>query len=262
MRLSCQVEAYNRLKQLAEEGRHSICIEGPQGSGKTYMAKVFANLLNITDFQKVLPTVNDIRQCIAECCQISNPIVLCIENLDTGAVGASHALLKMLEEPKSNVYVIVTCQNLYRVPDTIVSRSVCVTLGTPTYADLDTFGMNSAPDKMMELKVTPLIKCVASLSDLTALFALTAAQREYFVTTLPELLKFKDTVSNIVWKLGHCDNNEEIDPKFVLRYILATHTDPYIKRQSVIALNELAYNRIAAHAVLAKFVLTCKYTEA
>ena len=112
-----------QLMDLANSRHHSILIEGPQGCGKTYLAKQYAAMLNVSDFEVVKCSVDTIRDAIDETCKIKNDVVICLENLDDGVLSASYTILKFLEEPLPNVYIVVTCRNLKKVPDTIISRS-------------------------------------------------------------------------------------------------------------------------------------------
>ena len=139
MNFICQQNAIAELKSLSKYLRHSVLIEGPSGSGKSFLAKQYSQYLNILDFQVINPRVDDIRYCIDTCSGINNDIVICIENLDTGVREASYALLKFLEEPSDNIYVIITCNSIHHVPDTIVSRSSIVSINAPARADIDTY---------------------------------------------------------------------------------------------------------------------------
>ena len=107
MELISQRAALEDLHRLADANKHSILIEGSEGCGKSYIAKQYATMLDIVDFQVVEPKVQCIKEAINSCYVIDNPIVLYIENLDTGVLAASYALLKFLEEPSSHVYIVI-----------------------------------------------------------------------------------------------------------------------------------------------------------
>ena len=115
MELISQRAALEDLHRLADANKHSILIEGSEGCGKSYIAKQYATMLDIVDFQVVEPKVQCIKEAINSCYVIDNPIVLYIENLDTGVLAASYALLKFLEEPSSHVYIVITCRNLQNI---------------------------------------------------------------------------------------------------------------------------------------------------
>ena len=260
MNFKCQEQPLKELDTLRLSDRHSVLIEGPSGCGKTYLAMQYANMLNIPDFQIISPKVDEIKSTIEGCTQINNPVVLCIENLDTGVAAASYALLKFLEEPLPNVYIVVTCRNLQYVPDTIISRSAVVVTAPPVDVDIATYSINANPAKFDELKFTELWKCVRTFKDADTVLNMTPEQVMYF-HKLPDITRFNDTVSNLVWKISHYDDNSECPVDLVIRYIMNVVNTVHIRQAGIECLNDLSLKRIAPHAVLAKFMFDAKYCE-
>ena len=260
MNFKCQEQPLKELDTLRLSDRHSVLIEGASGSGKTYLAMQYANMLNISDFQIILPKVDEIKTTIDACTQINNPVVLCIENLDTGVAAASYALLKFLEEPLPNVYIVVTCRNLQYVPDTIISRSAVVVTAPPVDVDIATYSINANASKFDELKFTELWKCVRTFKDADTVLNMTPEQIMYF-HKLSDITRFNDTVSNLVWKISHYDDNSECPVDLVIRYIMNIVNTAHIRKAGIECLNDLALKRIASHAVLAKFMFAAKYCE-
>lgn len=260
MNFKCQEQPLKELDTLRLSDRHSVLIEGPSGCGKTYLAMQYANMLDISDFQIISPKVDEIKSAIDGCIQINNPVVLCIENLDTGVAAASYALLKFLEEPLPNVYIVVTCRNLQYVPDTIISRSAVVVTAPPVDIDLATYSINANATKFDQLKFSQLWKCVRTFKDADTVLNMTNEQLNYF-NKLPELTRFNDTVSNLVWKISHYEDNSECSVELVIRYIMNSVNTAHIRQAGIECLNDLSLKRIASHAVLAKFVFEAKYCE-
>lgn len=257
MKFIHQSNAESELNRLAESKRHSVLIEGPAGSGKSYLAYEYANKLGISDVTTVAATVADIRQMSDSTATLTNPMLICVENLDTGVPAASYTLLKFLEEPRDNVYVVVTCRNIRGVPETIISRSVCVSIGEPTPADLSEYG-NQKDATLYNLRSKGSLWDVCrSFSDVDTIFKMSMSQLEYF-TELTSI-NWKDSTSNLMWKLGHYADNSDSPLSLVFRYIYANNNDTRIKKYSLQCLSELDNSRIAAHAVLAHFVFNCKY---
>ena len=260
MNFICQQAAISELDSLAKSNRHSVLIEGPEGSGKSYLAKQYATLLGVPDFQEVVPKVDAIKETIDNCMQISTPIVLCIENLDTGVPAASYALLKFLEEPLPNVYIVVTCRNIKHVPDTIISRSAVVVTSPPVDTDVCGYAMMKNADRFKEMQLTRIWKCVRTFRDAEIALNMTNAHIEYF-NGLTELAKFRDSVSNLVWKIGHYPDNSETPVEFVIRYLMDLVNTAHVRQAGITCISELNQSRIAGHAVLAKFVFEAKYCE-
>lgn len=260
MILKFQSETLSELQSLASSDKHSILIDGPSGCGKSYLAKQYANMLGISDFSIVQPTVQSIRDIIDTCYNLSNPVVFCIENLDSGVQGASFTLLKFLEEPASNVYIVVTCQNRYRVPDTIISRSACLSMSCPIESDVSEYAELTDAHKYFQMKELSLWRAVRTLKDVDNVFRFTEDNLSYF-EELQELCNFKDTVANIAWKLGHYNNNSETDIPFVINFVMNVSNSQRIRKYGIECVKDLNKSRIASHAVLAKFAFECKYGD-
>lgn len=261
MILKFQSDAILELQSLAKADRHSILLEGNIGSGKSYIAKQYVKMLGVQDFASVQPTVQSIREALDASHDLTAPVVFCIENLDTGVPAASFTLLKFLEEPAVNAYIIVTCRNRFKLPDTIISRSTCITLSTPTSNDINDYAQVLDITKYNRLHDSPVWQAVRSLNDVSHIFQLTSDQLAYY-TQVNSILTSKDNVSNIIWKLGHYADNSEIDLTFMLNYIIVTNRkSTRIQNYAIQCMRDLSSSRIASHAILAKFVMECKYGE-
>lgn len=260
MDLISQKSAIEDLQRLAHDDRHSIMIEGIEGAGKSYIAKKYASMLNIPDFQIVEPKVQSIKDAINSCYLIENPIVLCIENLDTGVLAASYALLKFLEEPASHVYILVTCRNLQHIPDTIISRSAVVTVPPPIESDLVTYATEKDSAQYLYLQDKPIWKCAKTFKDVETILELDTSKIDYF-NKLIESLNTKDSVSNIIWSLQKYPDNTSTPIQLMIRYIMHTTQSKTIWRAGHECLHELSLGRISTHAVLAKFAFDLKYLE-
>lgn len=261
MNFICQKQPLDQLNQLARGDRHSVLIEGPQGCGKNYLAKEYAKMLFVKDFQEIEPKVDDIRNTIVACYQINNPVVIVINNLDEGVVSASYSLLKFLEEPMPHVYIVVTCRNINKVPDTIISRSAVVTCSGPVDIDISSYALSKDENRFKQLQNSRLWRCVRTFNDVDTVFNLKPEYMEYFTQTIPELLKFKDSVSNIVWSLSHFSDNKETPIELVIRYIMETINTLHVRRAGIECIRDLSLKRLGNHAVLSRFAFEIKYTE-
>lgn len=255
-----QVETIEELKKLASSNRQSVMIVGPSGSGKSYLAQQYANLSGIDDYSAIDPKVSDIREALDSCLTISNKVLLEIKNLDSGVPAASYTLLKSLEEPLPHVYIVITCRNADHVPDTIISRSAVVNLGPPTLSDIDNYGKQKDTLKFNNVSSRLAWKCVRSFTDADDVLNMTLDEIQYY-ESLSELCKFKDSVSNLVWKLGHYDSNKECNLELAIRSVIELMHNPFITQCGIDCIRDLNRGRIAQHAVLAKFIFNAKFCE-
>lgn len=261
MDLICQKECIQQLKKCAIGNKQSVLIEGQSGYGKTYLAKLYSVFLNIDDFQIVSPTVQDIKTSLEICSQLGTPVVVCIENLDMGVAGASYMLLKFLEEPRSTVYVVVTCRNLQRIPDTIISRSVCISTCPPVSKDVELYSLNKNAEKYRKYRDTIIWKCCRSLSDINNVLQLSEEQIKYFLD-LSSMSQFKEPVLTMAWNLSHYPDGKESLVELSIKILLEQNrTNRHIQNSGLQCLQDISSNRVSVHAALCKFLLECKYCE-
>lgn len=260
MEMICQKSALKELHTLSESRRQSVIIEGPQGCGKTYLAHTYANMLNIKEFHTVEPSVSNIRDIINECMMLESEAVLCIENLDTGVIAASYTLLKFFEEPIPNIFIVITCRNISKIPDTIISRGVCVTTCPPIKSDIDQYAMTVDKNMYESRKYSKIFHCVNSLQDVDMFFKLTDDQVRY-IEDLKSLVSSNKPVSDMVWALGHFQDSQSTPIELVIRYLMECVNTSHMKECALECLEDLTSGRIASHTVLTRFVFDIKYTE-
>lgn len=259
MDLVCQREAIENIKLLAEHKQHGVLIVGDSGSGKTFLARMYANLLGIPDFYIINPVISDLKSMIELSSSSGNPVVLCIENLDNGVSQASYPLLKLIEDCPSYIYVVVTCTNYYAIPDTIPSRCALVTINPPTKSDIEQYAQSQNFEAYTKLHEDRIWGCIRSMSDADAIMKLTPEQLKYF-SDLQNMVSFKDTIASTSWKLQHYEDNTETPIVFVMRYLMGLLGE-HGRRACIDCLNDLAENRISKNAIISRFVLENKYCE-
>jgi len=259
MDFQCQEHAIKNLQNVCEADRHSIIISGCGGCGKTQLVKEWAKMLNINDVAVVNPSVNELRTVIDTLLDNHAPAVMCIENLDEGVVQAAYPLLKFLEECPEYLYVAVTCTNIRSIPDTILSRCILIDVAMPTSADLEQFATSINFENFHFIENKKIWKCAKSFNDVKLILELDSNKLAYF-ESLSDILQFKDTVSNIAWKLQHYTDNSEAPVIIVIRYLMQL-LKPNQIRPCLDCLNDLQFARISTNAIISKLIFELKYTE-
>lgn len=115
---------------------HSIILQGGIGSGRKEVAKYIANKINA----KIVYLGNDVNSVRT----ISNYGVrqkdlIVFENADLMLAGSMNALLKITEEPKENLYIVLTISNLELLLPPLVSRCVKFEMNPYTIDDMNSF---------------------------------------------------------------------------------------------------------------------------
>lgn len=253
-----QQEALQDLQKYAEAKRQAILISGPEGCGKSYLAMQFGKLLGVADFQIVETKIANVRETMEACYQIINPVVLCIENLDLAVAGVSYTLLKFIEEPKPNIFIVITCRNIRQIPDTIVSR--CVTINVPPIisSDLSEYAEAKFSTELKLVRTDPILwQCIKSVTDMKLLSKLTPEQVAYFKEICGFICNTM-SVTNIVWKLQYFPDKTPTPINVIVRYLM--YSNSKWQRSCVDCLNSLALGRLGVHASLAKLVFELKYS--
>lgn len=153
---------------------HAHLIVGEDGIGKSILAKEIALKLlkkekyrqyaDIIDFKpdkgKKSIGVETIRSIIEEINKRpyeGDKKVIIIYEGDKMTIEAQNAFLKTVEEPPDGVYIILLCENLNNVLDTIKSRCQLIKLQRLTEKEMETFIQNKYPYLKTEEKKSVLV---------------------------------------------------------------------------------------------------------
>ncbi len=82
-----------------------------------------------------------------------------------------------------------------------------------------------------------------------------------YYESLSNMCSCKDNISNMIWTLGHYPNNQPSNVEFCIRAIMELMHSSFVTKCGIECLRDLSTNRLAQHAVLAKFLFNIKYCE-
>lgn len=252
-----QQESIEKLEEIADKDKHSIIISGISGCGKTYLGSRYARFLHIQTFNTCQPKINDIKTTLAASFNLQDRQVVCIENLDTGSNAASQSLLKFLEEPSRNVYVVITCNNLSKLPNTIISRAISVEINPPTVSDIEAYAKYVNDARYRRIRESLLFSSLKSLSDVRYALNLDLERVSYFEKFGDESF-LKGNTSTVMWNLSHFENSTKFSPSIAFRCILKGKCNPLVKSEALQALLAFEEHRLSETAIIGKFVLNLK----
>ena len=257
MELTFQESSLKDLEYIADKDSHSILISGIRGCGKTYVANQFAKMKHISTFHSIQPKIADIRTMMSQSLSLSDNQVICIEDLDDGVYGTSQALLKYLEEPTDNIYVIITCNNVSKLTNTIPSRAIPVNIRHPVAKDLQEFAKYVNPSKYKQYYDSLVFKSCKSLSDIKSCMNFTYDQVQYFENYKNDNF-LRGSVDSLMWNMSHFDDNQPCDISWCFKCIVTGDCSTIIKRASIDSLLQLEGKRISKKAILGEFAMRVK----
>ncbi|MDT0581366.1 MULTISPECIES: DNA polymerase III subunit delta' [Alteromonadaceae] len=128
--------------------------------------------LNIVIPEKTQIGIDQVRSAIAklnQTAQLSGNKVLVIPNIELMSESASNSLLKTLEEPTANTYLLLTSNEAQKLLPTVLSRCEKITIAAPSYQEsaswLKTQDLEIPSQEAMLANANSPLRYLASLSD-------------------------------------------------------------------------------------------------
>lgn len=115
-----------------------ILLEGEEGCGKKTLCKEISKLTgyDIVFFDN---KIDDIRECIELAYTQKSPIIYVLRNADSMSLAAKNSILKLVEEPPLNAYIIMLIENCDNTLKTILSRAFLIKMEPYTVNQLQQY---------------------------------------------------------------------------------------------------------------------------
>lgn len=130
---------------------HTNLFIGPSGSGKHFFANIIAKKLNLeyVDITEKL-NMDDLN---ALCC--SSILYLCVIDVDKISIKDQNTILKFVEEPQRNIFIVLLTENINNVIATIQNRCYKVFFEPYTKEQLSFFNTNNINEYYYSVLDTP-----------------------------------------------------------------------------------------------------------
>jgi len=139
---------------------HALLFSGGRGTGKTTLARIFANALQTSEedvyeidaaSNRGIDDIRALREAVYTAPYNSKYKVYIIDEVHMLTKEAFNALLKTLEEPPSHVIFILATTEMDKLLDTIISRCQVFTMRAPSRAVLATMLVEVAKEESFTL---------------------------------------------------------------------------------------------------------------
>lgn len=167
-----QKEVLKQIDNLIEKGfPRFVVITGQKGQGKTELAKYIFHKLDEyyatpepdnrggIYMVEIEPKIDNIREMIEMAYKQTEPIIYLIQNADKMSINAQNSLLKLVEEPPQQAFVIMELQQIENTLDTIKSR--CQEIKMESYSDKEIEEMITKINPVLDATERGMISKVA-----------------------------------------------------------------------------------------------------
>lgn len=179
----------------------TLLLEGPWGCGKHTLVEEISTRLNI-DIEDItdsltLETLDNIS--------ISTSPRIYLINSSNISIREQNIILKFLEEPLKNSYIILLCQAKNKLIPTVVNRCVCLTFESYTEEELRSFLSETISDDILSFAHTPGMVMKIESSPIESMISLATQIFEKLrvasysnILTIPNKLYYKEVKEELL----------------------------------------------------------------
>ena len=164
-----QTKILEKLNNLIKENKlpKFILLQGGRGYGKKELCKQIARIMDI-DMVMFENKVDDLRECIKLAYEQTSPILYVLMDGDTMSVAAKNSILKLIEEPPKNAFIIMLIENEETILTTIKSRAYFLKLDNYTPDEISEY-IKSRDNAFTEKEIDELCLICACPGDVNEL---------------------------------------------------------------------------------------------
>lgn len=138
-------------KYIATTFPRTLLLEGPRGCGKHMLCKIIAEKmsLEVSDITETLSleTIEDIMLS-------TSPKIYIIDTTHI-SIREQNIILKFLEEPLKNAYILVLCESKSNLIQTVINRCLVLSFDAYTVEELKTFLKEGVSEDLLQFCNTP-----------------------------------------------------------------------------------------------------------
>lgn len=175
----------------------TLLLEGDFGCGKHTAANYISSLLHI-DLEDITKALN--LETIERATLSAVPKVYLIDTVNI-SVKEQNVILKFLEEPLKNSYIILICESKSRLLETVVNRCICLSFQRYSIEELSTFVedkniwatdlfyLADTPGRVIQFQTIPLSEMIEFAKKI---LTQTRVANYSNILTIPNKINFKD----------------------------------------------------------------------
>lgn len=198
---------------------HSILLVGERGCGKHLFCKQLAEHLHL-EIEVISEKFSYER--LQDISLYPKPVLYAVE-VDNLLEKDQNTLLKMAEEPLSNMYMVFLTSSINYIIETLKNRCRVITFASYSTEALSQFLSNSNRTDVLEIATTPGQVMEIEHTNLTSLVELADK-----IVTKIEVASIANTLT-IVDRLAFKDEKDKLDVKIFLRVLLNRYKDAVVK---------------------------------
>lgn len=221
-----QEKLINRLREYdLDTFPHSVIIKGEKGSGKHLISSFISSDILKIPLKDI--TENLSSEVIDQIYRSPNPAIYLI-NVDELTEKEQNSILKFIEEPLKSIFIILLCENLNILLNTVKNRCQIIEMEIYNKSQLKEFLWEGAQNEDLILKV---VRTPGKLKEMNYDTFLSLFDLCNKIASKIELATYANTLS-IADKINYKDNYDKFDINIFLDTLMLILKDKYVQESN------------------------------